>query len=96
MAPITRAAILTGLLAAFAGAAHATADGRAAKPPAVAKITAEAATSIALKALPGKATAVTIETKRGKKVYVVEIMTEELVEKDVFVDMVSGKVLGID
>ena len=65
-------------------------------PAASAKITEEQATAIALKVMPGKATGVTIEKKRGKNVYVVEIMTESKGEKDVFVDMVSGKVIGTD
>jgi uncharacterized membrane protein YkoI len=60
------------------------------------RITEEQATAIALKVMPGKATGVTIERKRGKNVYVVEIMTASQGEKDVFVDMVSGKVLGTD
>lgn len=91
-----RAAIFGAWVVGCAGLALAAAEGDKTGPPAGANITAEAATAIALKALPGKATDVTIETKRGKKVYVVEIMTETKGEKDVLVDMVSGKVLGID
>ena len=66
------------------------------KPAAAAKITEEQASVIALKAIPGKVTGVTIEKKRGKNVYVVEIMSETQGEKDVFVDLVSGKVVGTD
>lgn len=68
-----------------------------AKPAAAApKISAEDATMTALKAMPGKVTGVAIERKKGKQVYVVEIMTETQGEKDVLVDIVSGKVIGID
>ena len=59
-------------------------------------ITEEQATAAALKVMPGKPTGVSMEKKRGKKVYVVEIMTETQGEKDVLIDMVSGKVLGIE
>ena len=76
---------------AVIGQAHAKKD-----PPAAVKITEEQASASALKAMPGKVTGVTIEKKRGKNVYVVEIMTEAQGEKDVFVDMVSGKVVGTD
>ena len=66
------------------------------KPAAAAKITEEQAKAIALKAMPGKVTGVQIEKKKGKTVYVVEIMTEKKGEIDVFVDIVSGKVIGTD
>ena len=65
------------------------------KPPG-AKITEEQAREIALKVMPGNVTGVTVEKKMGKQVYVVEIMSKTKGEKDVFVDIVSGKVLGID
>jgi Peptidase propeptide and YPEB domain len=65
------------------------------KPP-VAKVSSEQATAIALKEIPGKATSVKIERKRGKNVYTVEIMTASAGEKDVFVDIESGAVVGID
>jgi uncharacterized membrane protein YkoI len=61
----------------------------------VAKITEEQATKIALERIPGKVTEVTIERKRGRDVYVVEIQTPKG-EKDVFVDIVSGEIVGID
>ena len=64
--------------------------------PAGAKISEEQAKEIALKVLPGKVTGVTLETKKGKPVYAVEIMSKTKGEKDVFIDIVSGKVLGID
>jgi uncharacterized membrane protein YkoI len=61
-----------------------------------AKITKEQATKVALEHIPGKVTDVTIERKRGKNVYVVEIQSPDQGEKDVFVDMESGKVVGTD
>ena len=66
------------------------------KPAAGAKITEDQAKAVALKAMPGKVTGVAIEKKKGKTVYVVEIMTEKKGEIDVFVDIVSGKVIGTD
>lgn len=66
------------------------------KPAAAAKITEDQAKAVALKAMPGKVTGVAIEKKKGKTVYVVEIMTEKKGEIDVFVDVVSGKVIGTD
>ena len=66
------------------------------KPAAGAKITEDQAKAVALKAMPGKVTGVAIEKKKGKTVYVVEIMTEKKGEIDVFVDVVSGKVIGTD
>ncbi len=96
-----RAVVLGAWVGGFAGlacAAPAAPAGAKASAPAAAKniITEEQATAAALKVMPGKPTGVSIEKKRGKKVYVVEIMTEAQGEKDVFIDMVSGKVLGID
>jgi uncharacterized membrane protein YkoI len=66
------------------------------KPAVAAKINEEEAKAIALKTIPGKVTKVVIEKKKGKNVYVVEIMTEKKGEIDVFVDIVSGKVIGTD
>ena len=67
-------------------------------PPAerAAKITKEQATKVALEQVPGKVTDVTIERKRGKNVYVVEIQSPDQGEKDVLVDMESGKVIGTE
>jgi uncharacterized membrane protein YkoI len=64
------------------------------QPPA-AKISEEQATKIALERVPGKVTSVTIERKRGKMVYVVEIQTPDG-ERDVFVDITSGKIVGTE
>ena len=65
--------------------------------PPVVKVTRQQATEIALKKVPGVATSVVIERKRGENVYVVEIIAkEDGVETDVFVDIQSGKVVGTD
>jgi len=64
--------------------------------PPVAKVSGDQATQIALKTIPGDPTSVKIERKRGKNVYVVEIMTKDKGEKDVFVDIESGDVVGTD
>ena len=64
--------------------------------PAGAKITVAQAKDAALKAVPGKVTEVKVERKGGKNVYAVEIMTESKVEKDVFVDIVTGKVISTE
>ena len=61
-----------------------------------AKITEEQAKKIALERIPGEVTDVAIEKKRGKNVYVIEIQSPEQGEKDVFVDMESGKIVGTD
>ena len=66
------------------------------RTPAGAKITKEQATKAALEQIPGKVTDVTIERKRGKNVYVVEIQSPDQGEKDVIVDMESGKVVGTE
>jgi uncharacterized membrane protein YkoI len=46
--------------------------------------------------MPGKVTDVTIERKRGKNVYVVEIQTPDQGEKDVLVDIVTGQIVGTE
>ena len=76
--------------------ARANTDAKAVSAPVGAKITSEQASAIALKAVPGKLTGVTVEKKRGKNVYVVEIMSVTSGETDVLVDPVSGKVLGTE
>ena len=68
----------------------------AAAQPAGTKITKEQATKAALEQVPGKVTDVTIERKRGKNVYVIEIQSPDQGEKDVIVDMESGKVVGTE
>jgi uncharacterized membrane protein YkoI len=65
------------------------------RPP-PAKITREAATIAALKVIPGKLGDVLIERKRGRWAYVVEIVTAKGDEKDVFVDIENGEVIGTD
>jgi uncharacterized membrane protein YkoI len=64
--------------------------------PPGAKITEEQAKKIALERIPGKVTDVTIERKRGKNVYVVEIQSPEQGEKDVLIDMVTGQIIGTE
>jgi uncharacterized membrane protein YkoI len=64
--------------------------------PPVAKVSGDQATKIALAEIPGKATSVKIERKKGKNVYVVEIQTPKDGEKDVFVDIETGKIVGTD
>lgn len=61
------------------------------------KITQQQATANALKVLPGKVTDFTVERKRGKEVYVVEIVSDkDGSENDVLIDMTTGAVIGID
>jgi uncharacterized membrane protein YkoI len=62
-----------------------------------AKITMDQASQIALQEVPGKVTDVTIEKKRGRNVYVVEVVAEkDSAEVDVLVDLESGKVIGTE
>ena len=61
-----------------------------------AKITEEQAKKIALERIPGEVTDVAVEKKRGKNVYVIEIQSPEQGEKDVFVDIETGKIIGTD
>jgi uncharacterized membrane protein YkoI len=61
-----------------------------------AKITEEQAKKIALERIPGKVTDVAIEKKGGKNVYVIEIQSPEQGEKDVFVDIETGRIVGTD
>ena len=80
-----------------AAAAAETKDSPVVRRPTCAKISKEQATQAALQALPGKVTDVTIEKKRGKTVYVIEIVSEkDGAETDVLIDMTSGAVLGMD
>jgi uncharacterized membrane protein YkoI len=62
----------------------------------VAKISGAEATKVALELVPGRVTSLTIERKLGKNVYVVEIRTPGGGEKDVFVDIETGKIVGTD
>ena len=94
--------IYAGLLAILLVApAMAAAQAQQPGPPTertrpVAKISEEQAKKIALERIPGKVTDVTIERKRGKNVYVVEIQTPDQGEKDVFIDIVTGEIVGTD
>ena len=69
-------------------------QGQAATPT-TPKISTEQASEIALKLVPGRVTSVVIERKRGRNVYVVEIQINGG-EKDVFVDIETGRVVGTD
>jgi hypothetical protein len=64
--------------------------------PPVAKVSGEQATQIALQVFKGTPTKLSIERKKGKNVYVVEVTTKDKEEKDVFVDIESGEVVGTD
>ena len=92
-----------GLLASLLLVAPAVAVVQAQQPgpskeraPPAAKITEEQAKKIALEHIPGKVTDVAIEKKGGKNVYVIEIQSPEQGEKDVFVDIETGKIIGTD
>jgi len=77
----------------FPGIAMAQADSQATPTP---KITVEQAKAAALKVVPGRVTSVVIEKKQGKPVYVVEIAPRGGGEKDVFIDLDTGQVLGTE
>jgi Peptidase propeptide and YPEB domain len=66
------------------------------RPPPEPRITQEQATEAALKIMPGRVTSVVIERKRGRYVYVVEIMTKDAGERDVLVDIQSGEIVGTE
>src|SRR5215813_11407803 len=89
-----KGAIYVGLVAMSLVPATAAAEAQQRQP--TPKITEEQATKIALERIPGKVTEVTIERKRGKYVYVVEIQTPDAGEKDVFVDIQTGEIVGTD
>jgi uncharacterized membrane protein YkoI len=62
-----------------------------------ASLTRGEAMQVALKTLPGKVTDITVERKRGKQVYVIEVVADNGGgENDVLVDMQTGQVLGVD
>jgi len=91
------ASLFAVLLAPAIAAAQAQQPGPSKeRAPPAAKITKEQATKIALERIPGEVTDVVIEKKRGKNVYVIEIQSPEQVEKDVFVDIETGKIVGTD
>ena len=61
------------------------------------KFNEKQATEIALQRVPGEVTSVAIERKRGHNVYVVEIIAAKNgAETDVFVDIETGAVVGIE
>jgi uncharacterized membrane protein YkoI len=89
-------AIHAGLLAILLLAPAMASAGAQRKSTPEAKISPEQASKIALEKVPGNVTDVTIERKRGKNVYVVEIQTTNEGEKDVFVDIKTGQIVGTD
>ena len=72
-----------------AEAEHGSSGGRT-----VRKIGDEEARKIALAAVPGEVTGLTIERKYGKQAIVVEVLAKDGSEVDVVMDMETGKVLG--
>jgi len=65
--------------------------------PVGAKISEQEARQIAMEKVPGEVTDATIEKKLGKMVWVIEIVAQNGgAETDVLVDIVSGKVLGVE
>jgi uncharacterized membrane protein YkoI len=65
--------------------------------PKGAKISQDQARQAALHEVPGKVTDLTVETKHGKPVYVVEVVAQkDNEETDVLVDMDTGKVIGVE
>jgi uncharacterized membrane protein YkoI len=91
MAMFTRALALAALLSPMVGVAQ-----TAPQPASAPKISTEQAKTAALKVVPGRVTSVVIEKKQGKNVYVVEIVPRGGGEKDVFVDIETGQVLGTE
>ena len=70
---------------------------RGASAESSAKISREQAVKAALAAVPGKVTDSGIEKKRGKNVWVIEIVADkDGAEIDVLVDTDSGEVIGMD
>lgn len=62
----------------------------------VRKISDERAKEIALAAVPGEVTAISIERKLGGLRIVVEVIAKDGTETDVIIDMETGKVLGTE
>ena len=87
----TRALALAALLFPMVAVAQTTPQ-----PASTPKISTEQAKTAALKVMPGRVTSVVIEKKQGKNVYVVEIVPRGGGEKDVFVDIETGQVLGTE
>lgn len=71
-------------------------DQRLPYTPPVAKVTGEQAQQIALAVVPGRVNSLKIERKRNRNVYTVEIITPTRAERDVFVDIETGEVVGTD
>jgi uncharacterized membrane protein YkoI len=86
-----RSVTLAALLLPAIGVAQTTPQ-----PASAPKVSADQAKAAALKVVPGRVTSVVIEKKQGKNVYVVEIVPRRGGEKDVFVDIETGQVLGTE
>jgi uncharacterized membrane protein YkoI len=86
-----QAALLAALLLSTIAMAQ-----TAPQPASAPKISSDQAKAAALKVVSGRVTSVVIEKKQGKNVYVVEIATRGGGEKDVFVDLETGQVLGTE
>jgi uncharacterized membrane protein YkoI len=84
-----------GLVAALLLAAHAIAAADENRPP-PARVSQESAIVTAVKLIPGKANAVVVERRRGRGTCVVEIITPNGDEQDVFVDIETGEIIGTD
>ena len=90
------AAIGVALLPVTGGRVLMNAANAADSAVAASNVTEEQAKAVALEALPGKVNKVELETKKGKKTYVVEIITEKTEEKkDVWVDYYTGELRGV-
>ena len=88
---------LTVLLPFYAFAAEPKTEASTLEAALGAKISKDQAKQSALQSLPGEVTDITVESKGGKRVYVIEIVSkQDQVETDVLVDMSSGKVLGME
>jgi uncharacterized membrane protein YkoI len=97
---IVQAAGMIVAIMLFAGSTFAEAHKPGNNPLVIAvaaKISEEKAKEIALKEISGNVTEVVIERKKGKNVYVVEIIEKGSGEEvDVFVDIETGEVVGTD
>jgi uncharacterized membrane protein YkoI len=89
--------LLAAVVGIGPGRAAETRDGGTPVAMKAGKISKEVATKNALAALPGEVTDVTVEKKRGKNVWVIEIVAaKDGAETDVLIDMDTGAVIGMD
>ena len=71
-------------------------SGGSAGAPVGESITEAQAKALALQKVPGKVTAIAVEMKSGKSVYVVEVNADVGPETDVIIDMKTGAILGTE